>query len=138
VHPRELENMQIPVQWSQWLKYARMDAPSVQELTEDVGRRERMKVLVGLVEDRWRAEEVKAIVSGGVTAEREVEKGGEETGRTVVTQEEVLRQTYKIPKKQVRRAEGLESPWKQASHTKDEPTPWSPKTSQRRDTSLQS
>jgi NADH dehydrogenase [ubiquinone] 1 alpha subcomplex assembly factor 2 len=135
VHPSKLEGMDIPPQWVQWLKYVRDDAPTLIELQEDVGRRERMKVLVAAVEEKWKQGGVKVIGEGHRQGIRKLETGvdsGEqiEAARVVVTQEDVLGQKPTPPPSQKEEGD-TESPWKQTSQTQDEPVPWTPKTSRR-------
>ncbi|KAL8828261.1 MAG: hypothetical protein Q9170_006678 [Blastenia crenularia] len=46
-------DIQIPVQWHQWLRYTRPSAPSAQELQIDVQRREQLKRLAAAADERW-------------------------------------------------------------------------------------
>ncbi|PWN24527.1 hypothetical protein BDZ90DRAFT_224698, partial [Jaminaea rosea] len=51
---------QLPVQWKMWLRHTRADAPSLGELQEDMGRMERLKVLVEEIAERDRKEKIEA------------------------------------------------------------------------------
>ncbi|KAL8935926.1 MAG: hypothetical protein Q9211_004441 [Gyalolechia sp. 1 TL-2023] len=46
-------DIQIPVQWHQWLRYTRPSAPSVQELQIDVQRKAQLKQLAAAADERW-------------------------------------------------------------------------------------
>ncbi|KAI4140803.1 MAG: hypothetical protein L6R39_005651 [Caloplaca ligustica] len=46
-------DINIPVQWHQWLRYTRPSAPSVQELQIDVQRKEQLKQLAAAADERW-------------------------------------------------------------------------------------
>ncbi|KAL8936173.1 MAG: hypothetical protein Q9216_005073 [Gyalolechia sp. 2 TL-2023] len=46
-------DIQIPVQWHQWLRYTRPSAPSVQELQIDVQRKAQLKQLAAAADARW-------------------------------------------------------------------------------------
>jgi len=128
VHPSRLEGMEIPPQWVQWLKYTREDAPTLEELQADVGRRERMRVLVGGIEERWKKDGVKSIGPGTGRLDTTVEKRRqEEPPKRVVTQEDVLGTSQSQQEKEAE----TKSPWDQASQAQDEPAPWKPRSSPR-------
>ena len=42
-------------QWQSWLRHSREDTPSLQELVEDIERRERVRRLAKVVDERWRS-----------------------------------------------------------------------------------
>ncbi|KAI4130477.1 MAG: hypothetical protein LQ338_001708 [Usnochroma carphineum] len=46
-------DINIPVQWLQWLRYTRDPAPSIQELQIDVQRKEQLKQLAAAADARW-------------------------------------------------------------------------------------
>ncbi|EDN10577.1 NADH ubiquinone oxidoreductase family protein [Histoplasma capsulatum] len=48
-----LADVQVSPQWHQWLRYARQDAPTIQEQQNELLRQERIKHLAKLADERW-------------------------------------------------------------------------------------
>ncbi|KAL8949816.1 MAG: hypothetical protein Q9222_004103 [Ikaeria aurantiellina] len=46
-------DIQVPVQWHQWLRHTRPAAPSIQELQTDVQRQAQLKQLAAAADARW-------------------------------------------------------------------------------------
>ena len=98
-------DVQVPIQWHQWLRFTRSEAPTTDELWADEVRKEGMKGLVAGVEQRWR--EGKKRVSGTAEDARSIQKPDEPgpTGNAMAAQE----QEQQIPK---------------PTHKEKEPSPW--------------
>eukprot|EP00127_Corallochytrium_limacisporum_P003178 Clim_evm27s147 gene=Clim_evmTU27s147 len=58
----------IPFQWEQWLRRSRQEPPSVQELNQDVARKQKMADNV----ERLKAEELAALGPGATNVEEQV------------------------------------------------------------------
>jgi len=46
-------------QWQSWLRHGRLDPPSLQELLEDIARRENTRRLAKIADERWKSLETK-------------------------------------------------------------------------------
>lgn len=42
-------------QWQSWLRHSREDTPSLRELVEDIERRERVRRLAKVVDEKWKS-----------------------------------------------------------------------------------
>jgi len=51
----QYSDLKIPPQWHQWLRYTRHDPPTIEELSQDVARQERLKILARQADERWAA-----------------------------------------------------------------------------------
>ena len=55
----------MAAQWQSWLRHGREDTPSVQELVEDNERRERVRRLAKIADEKW-----KSLGSGAPAADK--------------------------------------------------------------------
>ena len=45
----------MTAQWQSWLRHSREDTPSLEELVQDIERRERVRRLAKIADERWRS-----------------------------------------------------------------------------------
>jgi NADH dehydrogenase [ubiquinone] 1 alpha subcomplex assembly factor 2 len=100
----------------QWLRYTREEAPTLEEQRLDVLRQQRMKVLAAEADARWAGKESFLVAP---VERRHGELEAPDHARVKQPVESVVEKED-------------HSPWETASKTKDEPTPWKPKTATRR------
>jgi hypothetical protein len=53
--PQSVRCLQMTAQWQSWLRHSREDTPSLEELLLDIERRQRVRQLAKLADDRWRS-----------------------------------------------------------------------------------
>ncbi|KAI5811757.1 hypothetical protein DFH27DRAFT_649057 [Peziza echinospora] len=122
--------------WHQWLRCTREEAPTIQELLGEVGRREELKVRVGRIDERERArrEELgrreKRLFLGGEEGQGEKSASGDEKGEEkggVKAQDEVADE-----KKEEKKKPAAEDPWAKAQAEREKagenegPKAWTP------------
>jgi len=116
-------DVELSPQWLQWLRYTRLEPPSIEEQQQDVLRQERMKVLAKEADARWDAKEsylvqpesmenrlIGQLKANNAQAETAVSQGS--PGDEQISQESQV--------------ETKASPWKDAEKAMDEPKAWSP------------
>ena len=54
----------MTAQWQSWLRHSREDTPSLEELVQDIERRERVKRLAKIADERWRSLGASAMAGG--------------------------------------------------------------------------
>ncbi|RKF64318.1 hypothetical protein OnM2_019069 [Erysiphe neolycopersici] len=54
-------DVQISPQWHQWLRHTRADPPSLNELSQDILRQEKLKILAAAVDAKWASESSKLL-----------------------------------------------------------------------------
>ncbi|CAK9441686.1 uncharacterized protein LODBEIA_P55540 [Lodderomyces beijingensis] len=95
----------VPPQWLQWLRRTRDHVPTLAELIEDERRRERMKVLSLVADDKWRSEKARLEVEEREKLQRELDRvSGEAQGVD----------TGKLPKVE------SDDPWRLADESRDQ------------------
>jgi NADH dehydrogenase [ubiquinone] 1 alpha subcomplex assembly factor 2 len=127
-------DVQLSPQWLQWLRYTRLEPPSIEELQQDVLRQERMKVLAKEADARWESKE-SFLVQPESMENRLIGQlkaaNAEATGTppdTVVFSAKNINDDKTSQEKHI---EEKESPWKAAEKAIDEPEAWSPKVAKR-------
>ncbi len=106
-HPADIK---VPPAWHQWLRHTRSDAPSLAEQRGEVQRRERMRVLARLADERWEAKGKVMEGSGSSSSQQQQER--EQIGRPALG--EVVKEgavEVEVPK------QSEADPWKQADRS---------------------
>ncbi|KAF2276770.1 uncharacterized protein EI97DRAFT_458107 [Westerdykella ornata] len=132
-----LGDVNIPPQWTQWLRNTRPDPPTLAELQADVARRERLKMLAAQADARWaskpsmldtpdRQQPVQMLESrdpGSGIAQSSRDKVASSEGEPIsimnsqeeITKHRQVEQTGEtaVKKRKVKKQEQGDSPWKQ-------------------------
>ncbi|CAN3355088.1 hypothetical protein DICA3_B08966 [Diutina catenulata] len=94
----------VPPQWLQWLRRTRYPAPTLEELTADEMRQQKIKVLAAQAESKWYAEKERLEQEHRAKLQHELQRARDEQQAYLKEYEEQAK---------------AEDPWKQADESKD-------------------